>query len=72
MVYLFQILYTYVFSHCQATGMQNGDEPSPIIILAGQALLMKMFKTLELRGIFCSSFVYYCILTLSNRWYAKR
>ena len=25
-----------------------------------------MFITLELRGIFCSTFVYYCILTLSN------
>ena len=33
---------------------------------------MKMFISLELRGIFCSNFVYYCILTLSSRWYAKR
>ena len=40
------------FEHCQATGMQNGDEASPSIILAGGALLMKMLKTLELRGIF--------------------
>ena len=42
--------------------MQNGDEASPSIILAGQDLLIKMFITLELRGIFCSNFVYYCIL----------
>ena len=60
------------FEHCPATDMQNGDEASPSIILAGRALLIKMLITLELRGIFCSNFVYYCILTLSNRWYAKR
>ena len=60
------------FEHCQATVMQNGDEASPSIILAGQALLMKMLITLELDGIFCSNFAYYCILTLSNRWYMKR
>ena len=29
------ILYTYVFLHCPATGMLNGDEASPSIILAG-------------------------------------
>ena len=55
------------FKHCHATDMQNGDEASPSIILAGRALLMKMLIILELRGIFCSNFVYYCILTLSNR-----
>ena len=38
--------------HCLATGMQNGYEASPSIILAGQALLMKMLMTLELRGVF--------------------
>ena len=27
---------------------------------------MKMLITLEPRGIFCSNFVYYCILILSN------
>ena len=42
--------------------MQNGDAASPSIILAGRALLMKMLITLEPRGIFCSNFVYYCIL----------
>ena len=51
--------------------MENGDEASPSIILAGRALLMKMLMTIEPRGIFCSSFVYYCILTLSNRWYGN-
>ena len=52
--------------------MQNGDEASPSIILAGQALLVKMLITLERHGIFGSNFVYYCILTLSSRWFAKR
>ena len=52
--------------------MQNGNETSPSFIFAGQALLMKMFIALELNVIFCSNFVYYCILTLSNRWYAKQ
>ena len=51
--------------------MQNGEETSPSIILAGQALLMKMFLTLELCGIFCLNFVYLCILTLSSNWYEK-
>ena len=34
--------------------MQNGDEALPSIILAGRALLMKMFIPLEPLGIFCS------------------
>ena len=32
--------------------MQNGDEASPSIILAGQALLVKIPKTLGPHGIF--------------------
>ena len=32
---------------------------------------MKMFITLEALGIFCSNFVYLCILTLSSHWYEK-
>ena len=32
------------FEHCPATGMQNGDEASPSNVLAGRALLMKMFS----------------------------
>ena len=38
MVYFIQILSTYVFEHCPATGMLNSDEASPSIILAGRAL----------------------------------
>ena len=29
-----QIVYTYVFLHCPATGIKKGDEASPNIILA--------------------------------------
>ena len=38
--------------------MQNGDEASPSIILAGQILLVKMLTPLELRGAFGSNFEY--------------
>ena len=48
------------------------DEASPSIILAGQALLVKMLITFEPHGIFCSNFAYLCILTLSSTWYEKR
>ena len=41
-------------------------------IFRGRALLVKMLITLEPHGIFGSNFVYYCILTLPSRWYAKR
>ena len=58
MVYLVQILYTYVFKHCPATGMKKGDKASSSIILAGRAFLVKMLITLELHGIFGSNFVY--------------
>ena len=51
--------------------MRNGDEATPSIIFAGQALLMKRLITLVMHIIFCSKFVYYCILILSNDWYAK-
>ena len=71
MVYFVQNLYSYVFQHCPAAGMQNGDEASPTNIFAGRALLVKMLITLEPHGIFCSNCVYICILTLSNNWYAK-
>ena len=68
MVYLVQILYTYVFYHYPATGMRKGDEASLRIILAGRALLVKMLITLEPHGIFGSNFVYLCILTLPSHW----
>ena len=72
MVYFVQILYIFVLYHCPAAGMQNGDEASPSIILARQALLVKMLITLEPHGVFGSSFVYYCILTLTSRWFVQR
>ena len=49
------------FEHCPATGMQNGDEASPSIILAGSALSVKMIITLEPHGAFGSNFLYLCI-----------
>ena len=61
MVYLVQILYAYVFLHCPAAGMKKGDEASPSIILASQALLVKMLITLAPHGIFGLNFVYLCI-----------
>ena len=51
--------------------MENCDEASPSIILASEALLVKMLITLEPDGIFGSNFVYLCILTLSSHWYKK-
>ena len=54
-----------------ATGMKNGDEASPSIVLADRALL-KMLITLEPRGIFGSNRVYLRFLTLSSHWHAKR
>ena len=51
--------------------MQKGDEASPSIIFAGQALLVKMLITLEPHVKFGSHFVYLCILTLSSHWYEK-
>ena len=59
MVYLVQILYSYIFQHFPATGMKKCDEASPSIILAGQALLSKILITLEPHGIFCSIFYTY-------------
>ena len=37
--------------------MQNGDEASPSIVLAGLALLVKMLITFVPHGIFCSNIV---------------
>ena len=47
--------------------MQNGDEASPSIVLAGRALV-KMLITLESHGAFGSKFLFLCILTLSSHW----
>ena len=70
-MYFVYILHTYVFKHCPVTGMQNGDEASPSIIL-GSSSFSENAHNLEPHGIFGSNFVYYCILTLSSCWYAKR
>ena len=42
--------------------MQNGDEASPSIIVAGQALLVKMLIPLEPHDAYGSNFVYLCII----------
>ena len=52
--------------------MKKDDEASPSIILAGQALLVKLLITLKPHGIFGSNFVYFCILTLSSHKYEKK
>ena len=51
MVYLDQILDTCSFEHCQATGMQNGDESLPSIILTGRGHV-KMLITHEPHHVF--------------------
>ena len=48
--------------HCPATDMQNGDEVSASIILAGRALWMKMLITLEPRYARGSNFEYFFFL----------
>ena len=45
-------LHTCALLHYSDTGMHNGDEASPSIILAGRGLLVKMLITLEPHGIF--------------------
>ena len=39
--------------------------------MAGRALLVKMLITLEPDGLFGSSFVYLCTLTLTSHWNEK-
>ena len=45
---------------------QKSDEASSSIILASQALLVKILITLEPRGAYGSNFEYLCISTLSS------
>ena len=47
MLYFDQILHTYLFQHCPASGMQNGDEALPSVILAGLGLIDKYLIILE-------------------------
>ena len=44
--------------------MQNGDEASPSINLAGEALYVKMIITLKLCGAFGSNFAYLCTFNI--------
>ena len=60
------------FNIVQPLVLKKGDEASPSIISAGQALFVKMLITLELHGIFGSNFVFLCISTLSCHWYKKK
>ena len=49
--------------------MQNSGEASPSIILASQALWVKMLISLEPHDIYGPNFVYLFILTLPSHWY---
>ena len=67
------LFYYFVVYLCiLTTGMQKGDEASPSINLARQAVLVKMLITLEPHAVFGSNFVYLCILTLSRHRYEKK
>ena len=52
MGYLDQNFHTYLFYYCPATVMQNSGEGLLHIILVGLGLLVKMFITILLHGIF--------------------
>ena len=49
---IFESNFAYLFYHCPATGMQNGDAALQSIIFAGQGILVKMLITLEPHHIF--------------------
>ena len=46
------ILHTYIFQHCPATGMQNGDKALPNISPAGRGQLVKILITPEPHSLF--------------------
>ena len=48
--YSLQFIITYYY-YCSDTGMHNGDETSPSIILVSQGLLLKFLTTLEPQSI---------------------
>ena len=66
MIYLDQIVVTYVFYHCPATGMNKVHEASQRIVLAGGAHLVKKIIFLEPCNAFGSNlntfYYYYSIL----------
>ena len=70
MVYLDQILHSYLLEHCPATCMQNGDEALSLIILAGRGILVKVHITLEPHHIFRSNlhtYTFYIVETLVRK-----
>ena len=58
MVYFDQILHTYTFLHCQATGMENDDKDLLSISLACRGQFVKMSINLQIHGIFSLDFAY--------------
>ena len=52
MEYFHQILLAYTDLHCLDTGIQNKDNASPSISVAGHVKLVKICITLEPHGIF--------------------
>ena len=69
MVYLDQILQTYLFENCPATHplcIHNSDEALRSIISADKGHLVKMLITLKPHVIFWSNLAYLYILTLSG------
>ena len=65
-VYLCIYTYTYFLTLSSRWYEKKCDEASLSIILAGQALLVKMLITLEPHGIFGSKFVYLQVLAFSK------
>ena len=68
MVYLNQILHTYLFLLCSDTGMQNDDESLPRIILACRGLLMKILLKSLTAWYILIHYAFLHILTLSRHW----
>ena len=64
MIYLDQILQTYLFENCPTTGKQNGDESLLSLILDGRGLLVKMLITLEPHHMFGSNFAFLYIFEI--------
>ena len=72
-IYLDQVLHTYIFKHCPATGMQNGVKASLDISSAGQGRLGELLISFEPLSIcFIKHCIYLYILALSRHRYVKR
>ena len=73
MGYLNQVLHTYLFKYCPATGMnKNGGEGLPSIILAGQVFFSKIAHNSRATWYNLIKFCILIHLTLSRYRYAKR